>query len=50
MVAEAIKGDLHIGEILDVTFQCLLDVKRPGSLSFLGNMIEFFGQAFGQSN
>ena len=37
LIAQPIQCDLHVGEVFDIGFQCLLNMKRPGAVGFLGN-------------
>lgn len=50
MVTQAVQGNLYVCEILDVCLQGLLHVEGTRSFRFLCDMIQFFGQVFGQSN
>ena len=50
LIAQPIQCDLHVGKVLDIGFQCLLNMKRPGAFGFLGNVVKFFGNYIRQSN
>ncbi len=50
LIAQPIQRDLHIGEFLDIGFQRLLNMKRPGAFGFLGNVTKFLGNYIRQSN